>query len=118
LNERLFLGGDNTIRGYRVYRLGPQYNEGDPRGGMSLQLLSAEYCWTVNSRISTFLFCDSGHLSFDVWNFGTMWTSVGFGVNLKVFEHAPPITLGVGFPLNPDHKGDVKRFFFNLGGRF
>lgn len=118
IDERLFLGGENAIRGYRLYRLGPQFNEGDPRGGMSMQLLSAEYCRTINKRLSAFVFCDSGHLSFDVWNFGTMWTSVGFGINLKVLESAPPITLGLGFPLNPDRRGDVKRFFFNLGGRF
>ena len=118
LNERLFLGGDNQIRGYRVYRLGPQFSKDDPRGGVSLQLFSAEYCLNVNKRFSPFLFCDSGHLSFHRWDFGTMWTSIGFGVYLKVFEHAPPVTLGMGFPLNPQNRGDVKRFFFNMGGQF
>lgn len=118
IDERLFLGGDSTIRGYHVYRLGPQYNEGDPRGGMSLQLLSAEYYRAVNKRIGAFVFCDSGHLSFDVWNFGTMWTSVGFGLNLKLLDSTPPIVVGYGFPLNPDNKGDVKRFFFSIGGAF
>jgi outer membrane protein insertion porin family len=118
LNERLFLGGENMLRGYRVYRLGPQYNEGDPRGGMSLQLLSLEYTKYLHKKVSAFVFCDSGHLSFNVWNFGTMWTSVGFGLNLRIFDGAPPVVLGIGFPLNPDHRGDVQRFFFNLGGRF
>ena len=118
IEERLFLGGDSTIRGYRVYRLGPQFNKGDPRGGMSLQLLSAEYYRQFNKRVGGFLFCDSGHLSFDVWNFGTMWTSVGFGLNLKLLDSTPPVVLGYGFPLNPDHKGDVKRFFFSIGGAF
>ena len=118
LNERLFLGGDNTIRGYKVYRLGPSYSKGDPRGGMSLQMTSAEYTYYFHKKFNAFVFCDSGHLSFDVWNFGTMWTSVGFGINLQVFDSAPPVVLGMGFPLNPPHRSDVKRFFFNLGGRF
>lgn len=118
LNERLFLGGDSTIRGYRVYRLGPQYNVGDPRGGMSLQLLSAEYTKYLHKKVSAFVFCDSGHLSFDVWNFGTMWTSVGFGLNLRIFDSVPPIVVGVGFPLNADNRSDIQRFFFNIGGRF
>ena len=118
LNERLFLGGDSTIRGYRVYRLGPQYNEGDPRGGMSMQLLSAEYTKFLHRKISAFFFVDSGHLSFDVWNFGTMWTSVGFGFNLRLFDSVPPVVVGIGFPLNPDNRSDVKRFFFNIGGQF
>lgn len=118
IDERLFLGGENAIRGYRVYRLGPQYNTGDPRGGMSMQLLSAQYTRTFGKKVNGFIFCDSGHLSFDVWNFGTMWTSVGFGVNLQVFDGAPPVVLGLGFPINPDRRSDVKRFFFNLGGSF
>lgn len=118
IDERLFLGGENAIRGYRVYRLGPQFNTGDPRGGMSMQLLSAQYTRNFGKKVNAFIFCDSGHLSFDVWNFGTMWTSVGFGVNLQVFEGAPPVVLGLGFPLNPDRRSDVKRFFFNLGGSF
>ena len=118
LNERLFLGGDSTIRGYRVYRLGPQYSKGDPRGGMSLQMLSAEYTKYLHKKVSAFIFCDSGHLSFDVWNFGTMWTSVGFGLNLRILDNAPPIVVGFGFPMNPENRSDVQRFFFNIGGKF
>lgn len=118
IEERLFLGGDSTIRGYKVYKLGPQYGPNDPRGGMSLQLLSAEYYRTFNKRFDAFVFCDSGHLSFDVWEFGTMWTSVGFGVNLRLIDGTPPIVLGLGFPLNPPKKSVVKNFFFSLGGTF
>jgi len=118
IDERLFLGGENAVRGYKLYRLGPQFNTGDPRGGMSMEVLSAQYSYVLGKRANCFVFCDSGHLSFDVWNFGTMWTSIGFGVNLQVFEGAPPVVLGLGFPLNPDRRSDVKRFFFNLGGSF
>lgn len=118
IDERLFLGGENAIRGYRYYRLGPQFNTGDPRGGMSMQILSAQYTYVVGKRMTAFLFCDSGHLSFDVWNFGTMWTAVGFGFNVQVLESAPPVVLGMGFPLNPDRRSDVKKFFFSLGGSF
>jgi outer membrane protein insertion porin family len=118
IDERLFLGGENTIRGYKSYRLGPQYNEGDPRGGMSMQLLSIEYTRNLMSRLDAFIFCDSGHLSMNVWNFGTMWTSAGFGIRVQVFEGTPPLVMGVGFPFNPDHRHDVKQFFFTIGGRF
>ena len=118
IDERLFLGGENAIRGYRYYRLGPQFNTGDPRGGMSMQILSAQYTYIVGKRMTAFMFCDSGHLSFDVWNFGTMWTSVGFGVNLQILESAPPVVLGLGFPINPENRSDVKKFFFSLGGSF
>lgn len=118
IDERLFLGGDTTVRGYRSYKLGPKYPEGDPRGGMSLQFLSAEYDHKLSKRFSAFVFCDAGHLAFGLWDFGELRTSLGFGVRFKVFESGPPLNLGMGFPLNPRSRGDVKRFFFAVGGRF
>lgn len=118
LDERLFLGGENTVRGFRSYKIGPQFDEGDPRGGMSMQMFTAEYNRQLFKRMDGFLFCDAGHLSMDVFNFGRLYTSVGFGAKLQLLDSIPPIVLGMGFPLNPKSRGDVKKFFFTLGGRF
>lgn len=118
IDERLFLGGNNYVRGYRPYKLGPKYPEGDPRGGLSMQFLSLEYSRKLNKRFDGFVFCDAGYLSFDLWAFGELRTSLGFGCRFKVFENGPPLMVGIGFPLNPRSKGDVKRFFFTVGGTF
>lgn len=118
LDERLFLGGDNMIRGYRPYKLGPRFIEGDPRGGYSMQIYSAEYIRRVMKRLDAFVFIDAGHLSFKQGNFGRISISAGYGVKFKIFENAPPLTLGMGYPLNPRSRGEVKKFFFNIGGRF
>jgi outer membrane protein insertion porin family len=118
IDERIFLGGDNTIRGYRPYKLGPKYPEGDPRGGMSMQLLSAEYSRKLSKRFDAFVFCDAGSLTFGLWDFSEPRTAVGFGFRFKVLENGPPLMLGMGFPLNPRSRGEVKRFFFTIGGRF
>lgn len=122
LDERLFLGGDNTIRGYRPYKLGPRFIEGDPRGGMSMQIYSVEITRRLLKNLEAFVFCDAGHLSFATFDFGIesahISTSVGIGVNFKILESMPPLTLGYGFPLNPKSRGEVKRFFITVGGRF
>ena len=118
IDERLFLGGENCIRGYRYYKLGPQYPGGDPRGGMSMELFSVEYSRKLSRKFDGFLFCDAGYLSFNLWDVGELRTSVGFGVRFKLFESGPPLMCGFGFPLNPRSRGDVKRFFFTIGGRF
>ena len=118
IDERLFLGGNNYIRGYRAYKLGPKYPEGDPRGGLSMQFLSIEYSRQISKRFDAFIFSDAGFLSFDLWAFGELRTSVGFGCRVKVFENGPPLMLGMGFPLNPRKRGDIKRFFFTVGGTF
>lgn len=119
LDERLFLGGENTIRGFRSYKIGPVFERTkDPKGGMSMQLLSAEYNRQLFKRLDAFVFCDSGFLTMKVWGFGRLYTSVGFGVKVIALESLPPIVLGMGFPLNPRSRGEVKKFFFTIGGRF
>lgn len=118
-DERLYLGGDNTIRGFRSYKLGPQFPETkDPEGGMSMQMLTIEYNRQIFSKLDAFIFCDAGYLSMDLWAFGTPWTSVGYGVKLQLLDSIPPIIMGMGYPLNAKSRGDVKRFFFTIGGRF
>lgn len=119
LDERLFLGGDNTIRGFRSYKIGPRFEKtGDPKGGMSMQLLSAEYNRQIFKRLDAFVFCDSGFLTMKPWGFGRLYTSVGYGVKVIALDSLPPIVLGMGYPLNPRSRGDVKKFFFTIGGRF
>ncbi len=123
LDERLFLGGDNTVRGYRSYAIGPKFYVGcaktdDPRGGMSLNLFTMEYVYRYSKRWEGFVFFDAGMLSDDEWSFGNLSNSVGFGLRVVVFESGPPLTVGMGFPINPASHGDVKRFFFSIGGNF
>lgn len=118
MEERLFLGGENMVRGYRAYRLGPQF-EGthDPEGGVSMQLLSLEYMRPLYSRLEAFLFCDAGHLSKKNWNFGRLSTAVGYGFRVKIIE-GTPLILGMGYPLNPRNRSEVKQFFLTVGGQF
>lgn len=118
LDERLFLGGDNSIRGYRPYKLGPRFKGGAPSGGLSMQIYSIEYSKKINKRLDGFTFFDAGHLSQHNWHFGRISTSVGLGVRMKIFEGVPPLTMGFGFPLDPQSRGEVRRFFMSVGGKF
>lgn len=119
IDERLFLGGDNMVRGYRPYKLGSTFKKSnDPEGGISLQFLSAEYSRRLFKRFDGFVFCDSGHLSYNNWGFGKMYTALGFGIRFQVFESGPPLQMGFGFPLNPENKSEVKKFFLTVGGKF
>lgn len=122
LDERLFLGGDNTVRGYRPYKLGPRFIDGDPRGGMSMQIYSIEASRRLMKNLEGFAFIDGGHLSFAKFDFGLkkarISTSVGCGIRFKILEGMPPLTMGYGVPLNPKSRGEVKNFFISVGGRF
>ena len=120
IDERLFLGGDDTVRGFKSYSLGPQYPNGAPRGGLSLNLFTLEYNYQVWKKLDAFLFVDSGTLNTGVLTFNpyTFKTTAGFGVRFCIMANGPPVTLGMGFPLTDASKDDVRKFFFSLGGTF
>jgi len=119
LDERLFLGGDSEIRGYRPYALGPKFEpSNDPEGGISMQLISAEYQRRLWERMDAFFYIDSGQLSKREWKIQRVQTAFGFGIRLQVFENGPPLTVGYGFPVNPKSNSEVKRLFLTIGGKF
>jgi len=120
LDERFFLGGDCDIRGYRAYRLGPKFcdKDDDPKGGISQQIFSVELSKTIIDCADVFAFFDSGSLSMRKWKFGRYYHSVGYGARLRLFQGTPPLTFGMGYPLNAKDKSEVKRFFITIGGKF
>lgn len=135
IDERLFLGGEDLVRGYKPYKLGPQfttvtYEENkktgrikrqfhhDPAGGTSLQLLSIEYMRRLNKRLDGFIFWDAGHLANRNFAFGGLYASAGYGVRFKFLDSMPPLTVGMGYPLNEKSRGQRKRFFLTIGGKF
>ncbi len=120
VDERIFLGGEFNVRGYRPYRLGPQFGDSHdaPKGGISMQLLSVELTRRLTQDYEVFTFMDAGHLSGNTWEFGRMSVSVGAGMNCKFLDCLPPITLGLGYPLNPRNRSEVKKFFISVGGNF
>lgn len=120
LDERIFLGGDFMVRGFRPYRLGPHYkhNPDVPRGGLSLQYYSVEMSRRIIQDWELFAFLDAGHLSAQTWEFGRLSVSIGYGLRFKLIDSIPPLTIGMGYPLNARHHSDVKKFFFSFGGNF
>ncbi len=118
IDERLFLGGDTFIRGYRQYRLGPQFGKDDPIGGSSLQFVSLEYDRIIMKRVNGLLFFDGGSLTGKVFHFGRFYMSAGVGIRVKLMDSLPAVTVGYAWPLNPRRNSDVKKFFFQWGGQF
>lgn len=120
MDERIFLGGDYLVRGFRPYRLGPHYkhNPDVPRGGLSLQFYSVEMSRRIMQDFEVFAFFDAGHLATGTWEFGRMSVSIGYGTRFKLIDSIPPVTIGMGYPLNAHSRSDVKKFFFSFGGNF
>jgi len=124
LDERLFLGGICSVRGYRDFSLGTRFKDSfnvktdDPTGGISMNLASFEYVYRYWCKVEPFVFFDAGHLSNGVLSFGRLSTSAGFGIRAFIMPGSPPLTLGWGWPINNPDNAPSKTFFFSLGGNF
>lgn len=124
LSERIFLGGENTVRGYKPYIIGPQTNgsEPAPTGGISSTLLSMEYCQEIFRLLDVFAFIDAGSVSLKKFDFSTLRASYGVGARIELMNRTP-IVVGYGIPINPERPGeeddgDEQKFFFSMGGQF
>ncbi len=117
LSERFFIGGLNSVRGYKDFDLGPHFSSGDPKGGISATVLSIEYLHELFSFMDGFVFADAGSISMDRFTWDTFRLSTGFGARLELINRVP-IILGLGFPINRQEGADVRRFFFSMGGQF
>lgn len=116
LSERFFLGGAASVRGYKDFSLGPEYEKDAPKGGISSSMITLDYIQEVASFLDIFAFIDAGFVSPKVFQIGTYQMSYGIGANVDVLGRFP-VTLGYGFPINA--RSDQKQgFFFSMGGQF
>jgi len=116
--DRFFAGGLGTVRGYNYRRVGPKGN-GNPIGGETLALASAEYVFPIIDNFKGAFFVDAGHVNSDVFDveFGDFAVSVGPGI--KINTPLGPITLYYGFPIvNRDDEDEHGRLEFNLSRGF
>ncbi len=118
LSERFFIGGLNTVRGYKDFDLGPHFRKtGDPKGGTSSTVLSIEYLHEIFPFLDGFIFADAGSVNLKRFHFSTLFCTAGFGARVEVINRVP-ITLGMGFPINRAEGSEVRKFFFSMGGQF
>jgi len=117
LSERFFIGGENTVRGYKPYNIGEHFPKShDPMGGTTAAILSVEYLQEVFSLMDIFFFIDAGSIKLKTFEFSQLKMSYGAGVRLEVMNRMP-IILGYGVPINAD-KREKQPFFFSMGGAF
>src|SRR5207249_4917865 len=100
LSERFFIGGLNSVRGYKDFDLGSHFEKtGDPEGGVSSTVLSIEYLQELFPFMDVFVFADAGSVSMNRFDLSTFRLSSGFGTRLELINRMPVI-LGYGFPIN------------------
>ncbi len=127
LFDRMFLGGPNTLRGYKFREVGPydaQY--GDYVGGNSSAFLTAELTYPIWNKIRGALFYDWGFVNADSWDFNPSYnpeTNSGYnddwGIGLRLDLPGFPLRLDYAWPIKYyDHQGSGGRFNFQIGHQF
>src|SRR3989454_351168 len=122
LFDRFFLGGANTLRGYKFRHVGPKDEFGEPVGGGTYWLASAEYSIPIIERLRFAAFYDIGMVYQNAYSFsphgfntGTYDDDWGIGIRLNI-PQLGPLRLDYAFPIThgPDTSGSG-RFQFSVG---
>jgi len=117
LFDRYFLGGANTLRGFKYRHVGPADEFGEPIGGDTYWFGSAEYSIPIIERLRFAVFYDIGMVypdayDFDVRNYNDNW---GVGVRINI-PRMGPLRLDYGFPITHDPGTSGRgRFQFSVG---
>ena len=61
--ERFFNGGENTVRSFKEFKLGPRDTSGKPTGGLGYNVFSAEFRQRLIGNFTGTLFGDLGNVS-------------------------------------------------------
>jgi outer membrane protein insertion porin family len=131
-NERFFLGGASSLRGYEVRSVGPAFR-GLIYGGDTYLQVNAEYVIPAGNTFQFALFADAGDAytlrpirtviggnietlkkDFDF----SLQSSVGFEVRFSVPTFPFPIRLIWSRALNPEPWQRTRTFEFNIGAVF
>ena len=119
LFDRLYLGGPNSLRGFRFRAMAPYDNKGQPIGGDSLARITAEYTFPIMDRIRGASFYDTGFVNRGAYDMsvGDLASDVGLGLRLDL--PIGPVRLDYGIPIqNPHHASSSGQFNFSIGYQF
>jgi translocation and assembly module TamA len=117
VNERIFLGGAGTIRGYAYENIAPRDANGNLVGGRSSVLFSGEVRYRLNDSFGLVGFVDAGNAYATVYpQFNDL--KVGIGAGVRYLTPVGPIRLDVAVPLQPDEGDPSWAIYVGLGQSF
>ena len=116
--ERLYAGGEKSVRGYARRKLGPLDANGDPIGGLSLIEGSLELRRPIWGPLGGALFVDFGQVSTRSFDppVNDLKFAAGFGVNYGT--PVGPLSLYLGFPFRPSRGDKSWQIYFSVGAFF
>jgi outer membrane protein insertion porin family len=117
--KNYFAGGINSVRGFEIASLGPRDAFGNPTGGQSKLVGSAELIFPLpgaDQTIRGFVFVDGGMVWAEAIELSGLRYSTGVGLNW--LSPLGPFKISVGVPLNQQPGDRLQKFQFQIGSGF
>lgn len=114
LSERFFAGGDTTVRGFALDRLGDEATidqDGFPQGGNAILIFNAELRARVTRTIDLVGFFDAGNVYDRIGSVSLARIRSGAGFGVRYRSPVGPIRVDLGFKLDRQtfDNGDLER---------
>jgi len=117
VDQRVFLGGAGSVRGYAFENIAPRDNNGDLVGGRSSILFSGEVRYRINDSFGLVGFADAGNVYETIYPQFTD-LKVGIGAGVRYITPVGPIRLDVAVPLQPGPDDPSWALYVGLGQAF
>lgn len=135
-DQRLYAGGSATVRGYAYQTIGPEFENGNPKGGTALAAGTIELRQRLHGNYGFATFVDAGQVTsgailfrgspnqaFCTKHGDQLYptqpsVSVGYGMGLRYFTPVGPIRFDVAAPANPTPCDSPFEVYIGLGEAF
>lgn len=115
LSERFYSGGEGSVRGYGLRRIGPLSPANEPLGGLSLFEGSVELRRPLFWRLAGATFFDCGQVSVHPYRIPVGNLQCGYGPAVSMATPVGPVRLDLGIPTKRP-RGDASwQVYFSIG---
>lgn len=132
-DQRFYAGGSGTVRGYRYQSVGPQFPNGDPKGGSTVSAFNVELRQRFGTSFGGVVFVDAGRVgekgnAFSDLFHGTRCSNatgsttacwaIGVGLGGRYYTPIGAIRLDIGVPTFRRANDDNFEVYIGLGQAF
>ena len=117
--DAFYLGGPQTLRGFQYNEVSPRDEFGEPIGGKTYGMFTAEYSVEIVDPIRAAIFYDVGFVNGPAFDFNPGGYNDDFGFGLRLMVAGSPLSLDYGIPIKGDSfNKQGGQFNFSFGTRF
>lgn len=118
LSERFYSGGEGSVRGYGLRRIGPISPANQPLGGRTLIETSVELRHSLFWKLEGAAFFDCGQVSVHAYDVPVDALQCGYGPAIGFATPVGPIRFDLGFPTQAPRGDSSWQVYFSIGQYF